>query len=147
MNISDFFTNALDLMNQHGVFEKDYHLELDRSKSRLGLCNHTKKKITISKNFVEQQDWDVIKNTVLHEIAHALVGPNHGHNHVWRQQAMAIGGYDVFLSTGVTYQNVSRDVVRCVAGSDLDHMLKTAGDDYIKVSANDLKDFSMHKEN
>jgi len=56
-------------------------------------------------------------------------------------------GYDVFLSTGVTYQNVSRDVVRCVAGSDLDHMLKTAGDDYIKVSANDLKDFSMHKEN
>jgi len=104
MNISDFFTNALDLMNQHGVFEKDYHLELDRSKSRLGLCNHTKKKITISKNFVEQQDWDVIKNTVLHEIAHALVGPNHGHNHVWRQQAMAIG------CNGMRCSNVKLDV-------------------------------------
>ena len=32
-----------------------------------------------------------IKNTILHEIAHALVGPKHGHNEIWKQKALEIG--------------------------------------------------------
>ena len=32
-----------------------------------------------------------VKNTLLHEIAHALVGPGHRHNRVWRQKAREIG--------------------------------------------------------
>lgn len=32
-----------------------------------------------------------IRDTWLHEIAHALVGPDHGHDEVWRTKALAIG--------------------------------------------------------
>jgi hypothetical protein len=32
-----------------------------------------------------------VRDTILHEIAHALVGPSHGHDAVWRRQALAIG--------------------------------------------------------
>ncbi len=31
------------------------------------------------------------EGTILHEIAHALVGPGHGHDSVWRTQALKIG--------------------------------------------------------
>ena len=34
---------------------------------------------------------DHITDTILHEIAHALVGPRHGHNAIWRQKAREIG--------------------------------------------------------
>ena len=32
-----------------------------------------------------------IKNTILHEIAHALVGSQHGHSQIWRKKAREIG--------------------------------------------------------
>ncbi len=32
-----------------------------------------------------------VKNTILHEIAHALVGNGNGHNWVWQQKALEIG--------------------------------------------------------
>jgi hypothetical protein len=34
---------------------------------------------------------DDVRETVLHEIARALVGPGHGHDEAWRAQAVAIG--------------------------------------------------------
>lgn len=32
-----------------------------------------------------------VKNTILHEIAHALVGGGHGHDWAWRSKALEIG--------------------------------------------------------
>ena len=32
-----------------------------------------------------------VRDTILHEIAHALVGPRHGHDEVWRAMALRIG--------------------------------------------------------
>jgi hypothetical protein len=32
-----------------------------------------------------------VRNTILHEIAHALVGPSHGHDGVWRAPARLMG--------------------------------------------------------
>jgi hypothetical protein len=34
---------------------------------------------------------DDIKNTILHEIAHAIVGENHGHRQVWQEKAIELG--------------------------------------------------------
>lgn len=31
-------------------------------------------------------------DTVAHEVAHALVGPAHGHDAVWRRKAVELGG-------------------------------------------------------
>jgi len=80
---------AETLMTEHGLL--GWTLKLDTAKCRLGVCRYFKKQIGLSKAYIELNDEEVIKNTILHEIAHALVGPGHGHDRVWKRQAKAIG--------------------------------------------------------
>jgi hypothetical protein len=40
---------------------------------------------------VDLNPWDIVRLTVRHEAAHALVGPGHGHSVVWKRQARALG--------------------------------------------------------
>lgn len=82
---------ALDLMAQHGVTGR-YQFKWDRAKSRLGLTRHDKGTISLSFSYVQSASEDNVRNTILHEIAHAMVGPGHGHGNVWRRQFLAIGG-------------------------------------------------------
>lgn len=56
-----------------------------------GLCNTTTKTITFSVDYLLQVPGDVWKNTVLHEIAHALT-PRQNHNRLWKSVFKAIGG-------------------------------------------------------
>ena len=63
----------------------------NKAKQIAGICNHTKKKICISRGFFEKSTFDELKDTVLHEVAHMLVGSEHGHNKIWKQKAIEIG--------------------------------------------------------
>lgn len=44
-----------------------------------------------------------IKDTVLHEIAHAIVGNEHGHDGVWKECAQRIGSTGARLATGINH--------------------------------------------
>jgi len=82
---------AIQLMNQHGLLDLNWYFEFDNAKRRFGICNYRYKKIGLSKHLVLLNDEARVKNTILHEIAHALVGFNHGHDSIWRMKAMEIG--------------------------------------------------------
>jgi predicted SprT family Zn-dependent metalloprotease len=47
--------------------------------------------ITLSRRFTLLNSEPEVRNTILHEIAHALVGPNHGHGKVWKAKAKELG--------------------------------------------------------
>ena len=79
------------LLDKHGLIEKGWRFSFDRAKRRAGSCKFSKKEITIAKAYAEQQEVMEIKNSILHEIAHALVGPQHGHSQIWRKKAKEIG--------------------------------------------------------
>ena len=79
------------LLDEHGLIEKGWRFSFDRAKRRAGSCKFSKKEITIAKAYAEQQERMEIKNTILHEIAHALVGSQHGHSQIWRKKAKEIG--------------------------------------------------------
>ena len=64
---------------------------MDHAKRIAGRCYHSNQTLSFSKHAVLSFDDDQFKDTVLHEIAHALVGPEHGHGNVWRQKAIEIG--------------------------------------------------------
>jgi predicted SprT family Zn-dependent metalloprotease len=82
---------ANDLMTEHELIKLGWRFEFDNAKRRFGCCNYTLKLITLSKSLTELNDEARVKNTILHEIAHALVGSGNGHNHVWRKKALEIG--------------------------------------------------------
>jgi hypothetical protein len=89
--LADVTVFALNTMLEHGLIENGWFFSFDRAKKRLGACHHDRKMITMSRHLTVGQTYEQIKNTVLHEIAHALVGPKHGHDAVWKTKAIEIG--------------------------------------------------------
>ena len=88
MNLVEAQRESRRLLNDVGV---SYGFGFDRAKRRAGLCNHTRKTITLSEYFVRMNEWDKVRNTVLHEAAHALAGPRAGHGIEWAKWCRQLG--------------------------------------------------------
>ncbi|MGB3186059.1 MAG: SprT-like domain-containing protein [Ornithinimicrobium sp.] len=77
------------LLAEHGLAE--WHLVFDNARTRFGVCRPRRREIGLSRRLTLLSSAEQVRNTVLHEIAHALVGPQHGHDAVWRAKAVEIG--------------------------------------------------------
>jgi predicted SprT family Zn-dependent metalloprotease len=62
-----------------------------RCRRNLGRCFYSTRTIRLSVPFVARNSAEVVAELVLHEVAHALVGPGHGHGPVWQAKATALG--------------------------------------------------------
>lgn len=80
---------GLRLLSKHGLYY--WSLRFNTSVKSYGRCNHTRKIIFISKKYIVNNTIEDIKNTILHEIAHALLPYHHKHDNVWRNKAIEIG--------------------------------------------------------
>lgn len=78
------------LLQQSGLAAQGWRFSINTNRSRLGVCRYRGKSIEISQFHLTSDDRE-IRNTLLHEIAHALVGPGHGHGPVWKAKAREIG--------------------------------------------------------
>lgn len=56
-----------------------------------GVCHHKEKIIGLSHKIVEMNKIEDVKDTILHEIAHALVGKKNGHNKIWQTKCVELG--------------------------------------------------------
>jgi predicted SprT family Zn-dependent metalloprotease len=79
---------AQEKMNEYGL--KDWTFKWDNAKRRYGVCSAKKKTISISSGLASNNSIEQSKDTVLHEIAHALC-PGQKHNDVWKTQCVKIG--------------------------------------------------------
>jgi predicted SprT family Zn-dependent metalloprotease len=89
MRLSEAQTVAENLMSDHGLH--NWTFEFNNRKRSLGICRHRLNVIGLSTYLLPSMDLDIVTNTILHEIAHALVGSGHGHGHIWRRKALEIG--------------------------------------------------------
>jgi predicted SprT family Zn-dependent metalloprotease len=81
------------LLNAHGLTAWEFGF--NSNVRRAGVCFYPHRgepgRIELSVHFTQHNTDDEVRDTLLHEIAHALVGPGHGHDGVWKAKCRAIG--------------------------------------------------------
>jgi predicted SprT family Zn-dependent metalloprotease len=90
MTLDDARSLAAELMQQHKL-PRQWSFAFDRSKVRFGKCDYGKKRISLSRHLVEANGIEAVRETILHEIAHALAPRGAAHGPVWRAVALTIG--------------------------------------------------------
>jgi predicted SprT family Zn-dependent metalloprotease len=101
---------ALSLMKQHGVIQDGWQFQWSNGKRQLGCAQIRKRRdtrtgkieevktIKLSRHLVALNDEDEVRDTILHEIAHAIAGVENGHNAKWKAVCRKIGAKPVRLA-------------------------------------------------
>lgn len=81
---------TLDLMAEHGLVQAGWRFRFDHARRRFGSCRFHDRTITLSRHLVAANETTAVRDTILHEIAHALVArPGHGAD--WKRMAIRVG--------------------------------------------------------
>jgi predicted SprT family Zn-dependent metalloprotease len=80
---------ARELMVKHQL--NQWSFQFDHATKRAGCCHYATHLLSLSHEFAKRAPDEEIRETILHEIAHALVGQAHGHDDVWRAKALETG--------------------------------------------------------
>jgi predicted SprT family Zn-dependent metalloprotease len=109
---------ARALMQQFGLITgnpaTDWRFEFSNRRRQLGTCFHRQRKIVFSNHFdhIERSE---IEDTIRHEIAHALVGPGHGHDQVWKRMCLQVGANPMRLAPAHIKSSAKHNyVIKCV---------------------------------
>lgn len=70
---------------------KGWRFGFDRARRRGGLCVYAERRIQLSRILAQAWSDEQCEQVVLHEIAHALAGPEAAHGRRWRAEAARIG--------------------------------------------------------
>lgn len=76
-----------ELMQKHNV--EHYKFKFSRRRNAAGYC--TNNTIMLNVDYCLRVNKEKIINTILHEIAHAVVGVTHGHRKIWQDKARDLG--------------------------------------------------------
>lgn len=80
---------ARTLMNENGL--RDWLFEFDRAARRFGACYYGRKKISLSEKLTVLNSEAAVRETLLHEIAHALTPNDRGHGKEWARACWKLG--------------------------------------------------------
>ena len=87
--LSNCVAAAEALILQHGL--DGWSFQFDSAQKRAGACVFSTQIISLSRFYCIRASDAQIRDTVLHEIAHALAGPKHNHDATWKRIARSIG--------------------------------------------------------
>lgn len=124
MNLPDVLPLARTLMEEADI--GDWELALDRARRRAGQTDHARRRLTLSRHLMSLYNEAQVRETVLHEIAHARVGARHGHDAVWVAEATRLGASGRRLVDTRAPRLRGRWVGRCPQGHEVDRMRRPA---------------------
>ncbi|MDA7862622.1 SprT-like domain-containing protein [Akkermansiaceae bacterium] len=95
MDLKEAFDLLRHEMGAHGLSELGWSAKLDDAKKRFGVCRMGSKEISISRPLAALNPVEEVRDTILHEIAHALAWElykeNCGHDARWQEICVRIG--------------------------------------------------------
>lgn len=107
---------AYGLAKRYGV--NDIYVKFNNSRRYFGrACHGGVRVLELSKPMVELNNIKQVKETILHELAHLAVGPNNGHNEIWRQKVISFGGLGCTYWTDAERANKLGAVVAAYKGT------------------------------
>ena len=89
MDLSQAGNMARTLMQEHGLTA--WRFTTDNARRRFGVCKHSTQTISVSLPLMRLNSESVVRDTILHEIAHAKAGYGAGHGAYWQKIAQEIG--------------------------------------------------------
>ncbi len=89
MNTTEAENLARTLMADFSV--TGWRFAWDRSVRRFGQCRHRSREIGLSRPLTELNDRAEVEDVIRHEIAHALAGPDAGHDQAWKRACVVTG--------------------------------------------------------
>lgn len=115
-------------MNEHGLTDWSVRLNQNAESRFLGLCSYKDKCIILSAHHIDIHPDPDVTNTILHEIAHALVGPGHAHDDIWQAKAREIGCDNTLPCSNLSLSPEIIDAIR--SGADVEvtfdeHLIRT----------------------
>lgn len=81
---------AEDMLDRFGLAERGWTFDFDNATKREGQCDYAKRRITYSGPILPHRSEEEFRQTMLHEIAHAMT-PGAGHGPIWRAKARQLG--------------------------------------------------------
>src|SRR5215469_8336659 len=108
-----------DQLDELNLSNWKIRLYADLYRPFLGLCDYKTKTITLNAHHVDTHPDVEIKNTINHECAHALVGPLHGHDDIWKEKAKELGCYSVSPCASYKLSASAIDAIRSGASLEV----------------------------
>lgn len=92
---------AQELLQKHGLAAQGWSVNWTQARSTAGSCSYATKAISLSLHLVggmhldngggARPTWEEVRETILHEVAHALAGKAAAHGPAWKAIAKDIG--------------------------------------------------------
>lgn len=89
MNLQEAETLAIELINKH--LDGTWSFRWNRRQRAFGLCHYGRNTIELSRVLTETETEYATRQTILHEIAHAIAGFHAGHGPEWKMVARRLG--------------------------------------------------------
>lgn len=99
--------------------DETWSFGFDNAKKRAGLCNFSRRRITVSRYLAARYGDDEIHQILLHEVAHALAGPGAAHGPTWKRTARELGYVGSRLHNGRVADELAPWVGECPSGHRL----------------------------
>lgn len=96
-----------------------WHFDFDHGKSRAGMCNYRKRRISLSRHLATRNSDEFNRQTLLHEIAHGLAGHGAGHGPEWLRLAREIGYTGDRTHSGQVAREYARWLGVCPQGHEV----------------------------
>lgn len=98
--------------------DEGWSFAFDNAKKRAGLCNYTERRITVSRYLAQRHADEEVRQTLLHEVAHAIAGHAEGHGPAWRRVARELGYVGGTTHSGEVAAEFARWLGRCPNGHE-----------------------------